>query len=377
METALYSYSDGSWKVHPKSDSLKGMDAQLVLCFGAKHLLEQAEMFSAIKSRFPAAHIVSCSTAGEIYQTSVLDNSISVVAIRFSSTPIVTRSVQITDYNDSYEAGKQLLEQLPGEALRYVLLLSDGGKVNGSEISRAINDFIPPGVLVTGGLAGDGSEFVSTVAGLNEAPTPGNVIAIGFYGNSLRVTHGTKGGWEMFGLEKEVTSSKGNILYEVNGSNALQLYRNYLGSEADHLPGSALLFPLAVQLTGVSEPVVRTILSIDDNAGSMTFAGDIPVGSKVRFMKANFDKLTGAASDAASQVAGHSVPKLALIISCVGRKLILQSRTEEEVEIVDELFGGKTLLTGFYSYGELSPLPAENSCQLHNQTITITGFYES
>lgn len=233
-------------------------------------------------------------------------------------------------------------------------------------------------MLITGGLAGDGDQFQSTLVALDAPPREGLIAGIGFYGDKLQVHHGSQGGWEMFGLEKTVTRSEGNILYEIDGKNALQLYKKYLGAEADSLPGSALLFPLSVILPN-GEQVVRTILSIDDNEGSMRFAGDIPQGAQVRLMKANFDKITNAASGAALQslVATGARPGLALLISCVGRKLILQSRTDEEVAAVNEVFGDGTLLTGFYSYGEISPIVSGGNCQLHNQTMTITTFYEA
>jgi len=186
------------------------------------------------------------------------------------------------------------------------------------------------------------------------------------------------GGWDTFGPERIVTRSEGNKLFEIDHKNALELYKLYLGDEARNLPSSALLFPLSVVIPENSKPVVRTILSISDDENSMTFAGDIPQGSKVRFMKANFDKLTVAAYDAASQTMQNKSekPDLAILISCVGRKLILGQRIDEEVESVKELYGEGTLLTGFYSYGEISPLKDESVCNFHNQTMTITSFHE-
>ena len=203
-------------------------------------------------------------------------------------------------------------------------------------------------------------------------------MAIAFYGSHLKIAHGSMGGWEMFGPERTVTKSAANQLFEINGESALGVYKKYLGHYANELPGSALLFPLSVKLAAGSEPVVRTILKIDNESGSMVFAGDVPEGSPVRFMKANFDKLIEAASEAAQQTFEKTDenPKLAILISCVGRKLILGSRTEEEVEAVYEAFGKNTLLTGFYSYGEIAPVAAKTNCQLHNQTMTITTFDE-
>jgi hypothetical protein len=378
MKTAIYSWRNKTLSTHALSNALEDNKVNLVLCFGSKSIYLSENVYGWLKEKFPAADIVLCSTAGEIFHTEVMDDSLSITAIQFDKTSIDTHFVNIDDAPNSYQAGKTLLEKFDTNHLRYVLVFSDGGKVNGSELVRGMNDVTNGKILVTGGLAGDGSNFQSTLVGLNAVPSQGVVAAIGFYGNALKIRHGSNAGWEMFGLEKEVTKSVGNVLFEIQQKNALELYKQYLGPEAESLPGSALLFPLAVTLPGVTEEIVRTILSIDEDAGSMTFAGDIPIGSKVRLMKANFDKLTHAASDAAIQTQDETNinPQLAILISCVGRKLILKSRTEEEVEAVNEIFDHKTMLTGFYSYGEISPLHEGKICQLHNQTMTITTFSE-
>jgi hypothetical protein len=379
MKAALYQYKGSGLTIHSDSDNINETEAQLLLCFGAKSLLQDTTVFDIARQKFPGAAIAMCSTSGEIYNTEVSDNTVSMAAMQFANTRIETGSVKIEDFDNSYDAGEGLIGKFNPDGLTYLLVLSDGGKVNGSELVRGLNNAAGNSLLITGGLAGDGSNFHSTLVGLNSAPVSGLIVGIGFYGTNIHINHGSQGGWEMFGLEKTVTRSLSNILYEIDNKNALELYKKYLGNEAESLPGSALLFPLAVVLPDTGEQVVRTILSINEAEGSMTFAGDIPQGAQVRFMKANFDKITSAASAAALQsLEGDSLqPRIALLISCVGRKLILQSRTDEEVEAVDEIFKHKTLLTGFYSYGEISPLVKGNHCQLHNQTLTITSFYET
>jgi hypothetical protein len=242
-----------------------------------------------------------------------------------------------------------------------------------------MNTAKPEGTLITGGLAGDGTKFEKTFVGLNAIPSSGEIVAIGFYGDKLVLSHGSIGGWESFGLERKVTKADFNVLYEIDGKNALDLYKTYLGKYADELPSSALLFPLSIKLGEDKNPIVRTILSIDEEKQSMTFAGDIPEGSKVRFMKANFDRLIDAASNAANNCLKmkDNNPKLALLISCVGRKIILSNRIDEEVEAVAEIFNNQTTLGGFYSYGEISPLNPMANCELHNQTMTITCLNET
>ncbi|MEN9522971.1 MAG: hypothetical protein RL065_1348 [Bacteroidota bacterium] len=378
MQSALYSFRNNQFIQDTKSDTINQENVQLVLGFGAKKILSDSNIFNELKSKFTNAHIVLSSTAGEIYDNEVMDDSVSITAIHFEKTTIKTSVINISDFENSTEAGKNLMLSLSTEQLQYVLVLSDGGLVNGSQLVEGINSVINHKVPVTGGLAGDGKDFNSTLVGCDEKPSVGKIVAIGFYGSSLKVAHGTLGGWEMFGLEKTITKSTNNVLSEIDDANALDLYKNYLGKYADELPGSALLFPLAVKLPDTENAVVRTILSIDNTAKTMTFAGDVPIGSKVRFMKANFDKLVEAANTAANQTLTNfsSQPKVAILISCVGRKLILDKRIDEEVEAVREVLGDKTLITGFYSYGEISPFNENANCTLHNQTMTITTFDE-
>jgi len=351
----------------------------VVLCFGSKQLLNDRQIISDISSAFPNANIAYCSTAGEIYDDQVMDNSISAVAIQFDHTHVLSNSISIDQYSNSFDAGKSLVSGFDTQDLRYIFVLSDGSNVNGSELVKGMNEVIDDHIPITGGLAGDGPYFQNTLVGLNEPPTSGKILALAFYGDKLKISHSSMGGWEPFGLQRLVTKSNANELFEIDGKNALELYKEYLGKYSEELPGSALLFPLSVQLHESENSLVRTILSIDNERKSMLFAGDIPEGSKVRFMKANFDRLI----DAASQAANISVtdfnsmqPSLAILVSCVGRKLILSDRIDEEVEAVKDVLGGQTTISGFYSYGEISPLLKGTSCELHNQTMTITCLSE-
>jgi hypothetical protein len=378
MQTSLFQYVDNGWEKHPISQLFNNKDANLVLCFGGKKILENKNIFSIVKKQFPAAEITMCSTAGEIYQDTVKENSLVAVALRFEKTSICTASVNIADYKNSLDAAISVGNKLPPQGLKYVMVFSDGRLVNGSELVKGLNLATGKDVLVTGGLAGDDANFKSTLVGLNEQPSEGKIVLAGFYGNAINITHGSQGGWDIFGLEKEITRSESNVLFEIEGQNALELYKKYLGAEAENLPASALLFPLYVTIPGAAKPVVRTILSIDEAQKSMTFAGDVPEGSKVKFMKANFDRLTEAASIAANESLKKQTnePAFSMLISCVGRRLILGSKTIEEVQAVNNSFGNQTVIAGFYAYGEISPFNDGNDCQLHNQTMTITSFYE-
>ncbi len=377
MNTISLQYRNG--KIVSNQPVLNNTSYQLVLGFGEKEILSTHAIYAQLRTLFPNAQIALCSTAGEIYDREVLEDSVSIIAVEFEKTKISSALVEINSFDSSYAAGASLVDKLEQKDLKYVFILSDGGLVNGSELVRGIHSVIDSNVPVTGGLAGDGVNFISTLVGLNSEPAHGNIVAIGFYGNSIKIGHGSMGGWEMFGVEKTITKALSNVLFEIDEENALDIYKKYLGKYADELPGSALLFPLSLKLPNESESIVRTILSIDNENRSMIFAGDVPIGSKVRFMRANFDKIIDAASVAAENALTQfnmSEPQLAVLISCVGRKIILGKRVDEEVEAVADIFNNKTAIVGFYSYGEISPLNINTKCELHNQTMTVTTFKE-
>jgi hypothetical protein len=354
-----------------------GDTAQLVLLFGSRAILRQPERLADVRRAYPQALLFGCSTAGEIVDTQVRDDTLVVTAVSFDHTMVRGAAVPIATASDSFTAGQRLGQAFDPHGLAHVLVLSEGLHINGSELVQGLTQHLPPHVSVTGGLAGDGSRFAETVVVWNDEATSGTIAAIGLYSDRLRIGYGSLGGWDSFGPDRLITRSIGNVLYELDGTSALALYKRYLGEHAANLPASGLLFPLSLSTGVAAERVVRTILAVDENNQSITFAGDVPEGAAARLMKANFDRLIDGAIGAATASTLTGVQaELALLISCVGRKLVLQQRIEEEVEGVREVLGAQAALTGFYSYGEISPLQATARCALHNQTMTITTFAE-
>ncbi|MGZ4056104.1 MAG: FIST signal transduction protein [Bacteroidia bacterium] len=348
-----------------------------VLAFGNTELLSDPLIYKSIQDSYPNAVVLLNSTAGEIIDTLVTENNISLTAVCFEKTKIRTAVTNINLVKDSYEAGKSIALGLDHTDLKNVFVISDGQKVNGTELVEGLQKYLPKETIITGGLAGDGSNFKRTLVGLNEPPVEGRIVAIGFYGNDLTITCGSVGGWDSFGPERLITKSKANVLYELDSKPVLDIYKMYLGEYSRELPSSGLLFPLSIR-NGDNNSLVRTILSINEDEKSMTFAGNMPEGYYARFMKANFDKLIEGAATAAQNSINNITqkPDLAILISCVGRKLVLDHRIEEEVEEVRAIYGSKTIITGFYSYGEISPSHNLLKCELHNQTMSITTFSE-
>jgi len=364
--------------------------ADLVFVFGATSLLQQPGALDPIRAAFPTAHLLGGSTAGEICGAQVFDDSIVATAVRFAHTRLHGAAVELQTAAQSFAAGAELARKLPlslpgpgsdpAFPLAHVLVFSDGTSVNGSDLVRGLIEHLPVSVPITGGMAGDGSRFAETYVFWDAAPARHQIVVLGLYGSRLQIGFSSVGGWDPFGPDRLVTRASGNVLFELDGRSALGLYKEYLGDHAKDLPAAGLLFPLCVRAQVGDPGVVRTILGIDETAQSLTFAGDVPEGSYARLMKANFDRLIDGAAAAARrsrEAVGGGAPALALLISCVGRKLLLKQRIEEELEGVREVLGTATPLAGFYSYGEICPFTPGGRSELHNQTMTITTFAET
>lgn len=360
------------------SSETKDLKEPLVLVFGNRYMLESKGLYDEVRALFPTGHLVFGSTSGEIFGKKVLNDTVTLTAVEFEKAHVLVKSKNVADFDHNDMAlGKSLSEELPTDGLKHIFVLSEGSTVNGSDLIEGLENSGLGDSGLSGGLCGDDDRFEVTLASYNQPPKEGEVVAIGFYGDSLEISCANYGGWTPFGPERLITKSQKNILFELDGKPALDLYKRYLGDKASELPKSALLYPLSVR-TNDGEAIVRTILNIDEEENAMVLAGDVPEGSKVQLMMATVDDIAnGARSAAELAVQGRdTATQLALLVSCIGRKLVLDQRTEEEIEEVAHVIGNGAAVCGFYSYGEMAPFADKSACMLHNQTMTLTLFSE-
>jgi len=361
-----------NWQIF-KSELTVCDKVQLVLVFADPECIGNDVALANLKTRYPAAHIVGCSGAGNILGAEISDGDIVATAIFLEKSRIAVKAIEAEAGADISSLVADTARQLLSDDLRHLFVLSDGLNFNGSDVAEGVN--VDKNVSVTGGLAGDNRRFQQTFV-IADGPAKSNqIVLVAFYGKDLRIKYGCFAGWGEFGVNRTITRSTGNVVYEIDHQPALQLYKTYLGDMAEELPGSGLRFPLSIKnRDGIS--LIRTLLSVDEQAQSLTFAGDVPEGSIALLMKGNLDDLIEGAEIAAKQACGEG-RGLAVIISCIGRRMLMDQLSDGELEVVQETLGDEVTLTGFYSYGELAPYSRDFwQCQLHNQTMTLFSLYE-
>lgn len=356
----------------------KGLpEAQVVLYFISRKYPVPEQYLEILGKTYPRARLVGCTTGGEIYGDDVAEDTAVSVAIALETGYVRIAAAKAAQPEESYAVGEALGRELSAPDLRVVFILSEGLRVVGSALVGGLTSACPSGVMLTGGLAGDGADFRQTGVGVDTLPESGVVAAVGFYGENIRASCGSVGGWVNFGPERVITKARENIIYEFDGKSALELYKTYLGEDAEKLPGSGLLFPLSIcPPDNPTHSIVRSVFGIDEKEGSLIFSDNIPQGHIARMMQGTIHNLVDGATEAASCAAGSIgrdgfTPSVALLVSCIGRNLMMGQRVSSEISAVREILG-KVPVAGFYSYGEICPHPLTQKCDLHNQTMTIT-----
>lgn len=354
----------------------------LIMAFGNISFFSSPKLADTLKKIVPDCALAGCSTAGEISIDRVYDNTCVLTAIKFEKTKVHACSATIEGMHDSFGVGERLVAGLPAADLVAVLVFGTGVAINGSALVAGMQSKLPASVTISGGLAADSGAFKQTWTLGPEGSHDNRIVAVGLYGGEVKISYGSFAGWEPFGPARKVTRCEENVLYELDGERALDIYKRYLGDYAKDLPGSGLLFPF--EMLGQDQEksnIFRTILGVDEEQGSLTLAGDIDPKGYLKLMHSSTDKLIEGAETAAKTAfhAGNSGADtaLAVLVSCIGRKLVMGDRVDEEIEAVADVLGKSTTVTGFYSNGEIAGTTFHGECHLHNQTMTITWISET
>lgn len=368
--------SEGGW-MDVRKDQVEHFEIDLVLAFAPSAMLKEGNLHEEISGMFPMAKVMLSSASGEFIGENLTDDSLMLTAIRFEKATVKTAMTDISTSKNSFEAGYYLSRAFDHKGLRSLFVFCDGQQVNASQLVFSLQQFLPSDVIITGSLAGTQDRQASLI-GLNNQPAPGRIACIGLYGEDLKVSYGNNSGWIPFGPERKVTRSKNNTVYELGGIPVLEVYNLYLRDRKYNIPGSQMLFPIAVRFENSSGTVIRTIQSVDESVFSITYSGNVPEGAKVSLLRADCDSLINGAAGAASLITEQlPSPELAIIISCAERRSILNGRTSEELSALKNAFGHHTAISGVFTPGEIAPAGPDLKCELFKQSVIVTAISEN
>lgn len=362
--------------VDVRHDDVENYEIDLALVFAPSGMLQDSNLHEEITAMFPMAQVILSSASGEFIDDKLSDDELSLTAIRFEKAKVKTAMTDIATSKNSFEAGYYLSRAFEHKDLRSLIVFCDGQQVNASQLVFSLQQYLPPDVIITGGLAGTNEKSASLI-GLNSKPAAGRIACIGFYGENLRISYGNNSGWIPFGPERKVTRSKNNTIFELGGVPVLEVYNLYLRDRKYSIPDSQMLFPIAVRFENTSGTVIRTIQSIDEGLFSITYSGNVPEGSKVSLLRADCDSLINGAADAASVTKQKlPSPELAIIMSCAERRTILNGRTSEEIVALKNALGKQTAISGLFTPGEIAPAGPDLKCELFRQSVIVTAISE-
>ena len=335
------------------------------------------ELFEGLRALFPSAQVAGCTTNGEIFRGEVMDGSAVAAAIRFDKTEVRTAFRRLERNGDARAAGQSLAAELSGEGLKAVFVLADAFGFNGPDLVEGLSGALPKGVIVSGGMAGDDGRLSGgTRAGLDMTPCDGGVAAIGFYGQAVRFSHGVAGGWDPLGPCRHITRSAGQLLFELDGQPALDVYESFVG---DGETTARMRHPFCIKPEADSEQdVIWEVVGIDRENKALVFIDTVPEGSWAQLMRGVDEHLVDGAAEAA-RIATAEPPvgeALGLVVSCIGRKWVMGQRVGDETEAVQEQTGSAPTI-GFFSYGEVAPHARTGVCTLHHASMSVTMLSEA
>ncbi len=376
MQAQQFFYTDKKWNFGELQDQTYSKSDSLILLFQDRiEYQESTQAHDLLSQKFPDLDIVFISTGGSITDDDQIVDSPYAVLLHLEKSRLVSSIYSFDDYEDETTLGEHIISATCHEELKYIMLFTVGNEHNIGSVLRGLDENLNKKISISGGIAADSTRFDQSLVGLNGTVNNHSIVSIAFYGQDLKVKTNYSGGWIPFGPSRTVTRSEDNVLYEIDGQPALDLYKKYLGEEhTAKLPESALYFPLQVDRDGKSEPIARTVLSIDEESKTMHFAGDIPQDVPVRLMRTTLEEIILAAGNTLHDSPTEEV-EVTLLISCIGRRLLLEQRIEEEIEEVRDHVPNDSFIFGYYSYGEIS-MNSIHKGEIYNQTMTITTFSE-
>ncbi|WP_412061284.1 FIST signal transduction protein [Rubrivirga sp. IMCC45206] len=352
--------------------ALGGKTPQAGLLFaGIDH--DHQALLDGVEARYPGVQLVGCTTHGELSSDGFAEDS--VVLLLVHSDHVRFRAGVGTDaLAEPRAAARQALAMARdglGDAPALCLTLPEGLGLDAAAVLDTLGTDLGPDVLVYGGFAADGLRFDRTVQFCNGAVYVGAVPVL-LVAGPVRVSTGVASGWEPIGDALRATRVDGLVLHEIDGQSPRDVWVRYLGS-ADLLGtrGVLAVYPDAAEGAPSEEFYLCTPSHFQDD-GSLATLNPVVEGARIRFTDPERGRVLSGAGSSAEQAARAfpgGAPDLALVFSCAARHAVLGTRVGLELGELQERLPADVPVLGFYTYGEICPLPASPQPFHHNCTF--------
>ncbi len=373
MKNFIYSFENVSELESQIDENLIDSPQMLIQLFYANTDLTQIKLIQEyFKNFFPSSVLIGTTTDGIIDKGKVYVKAESVATFTsFEQTNLSSVLIENKENNtSSYDMGKLLAEKIIVDDTQAIISFADGIYTNGEEYIKGINS-ISSDITISGGLAADNGELVKTYVFDKEQIVSNGVVGVSLNGQKLKVTTSYSFDWMPIGKEMLVTKAIKNRVYEIDGITTVDIYKKYMGPElAENLPQVGIEFPLITIQNGVS--VGRAVL-FKHKDGSLTFAGNIAEGEKVRFGVGNIETILKNSDYNVRKMLESMKNKseAVFVYSCMARRRFMKDYILDELEAFSPI--GE--MAGFFTYGEF--FSNEGSAQLLNGTMTILSLSES
>lgn len=362
-------------------------EPEILFVFAAREY-DCNELLKGVYSVSGTIPMIGGTTAGELSTKGFSTNTVVVLALNSDSLEFTT-GIGVKMSEDELQCGKTLVDDLLKkqtlEDALSLLVFPDGLGGDGCKVLDGINSALPDKLEIIGGCLGDGEEYSRTYqfydGKVYEDSIPGVLIS---GQSSFKTGIGVRSGFESIGNKMFCTESEGTVVKKIDGVNALELYKELLGEErSKRLPGIFREYPFGlidekVAISGEEYFQLRCGFTANEDEGSISCSGSIPEGSAITITAGSRgDLINGArlAAEQAKTTLGDAEPKLIMVFSCIGRKLVLGRRVSEEIDAVQKTMGSDVPLIGFYTYGEIGPIDKGRSslseAKFHNETLVI------
>ncbi|TLU52469.1 MAG: hypothetical protein FDX12_01710 [Chlorobium sp.] len=360
---------------------------KVLFVFGAMRF-NHRELLAGITSVAGDVPMVGGTTAGEISTNGFSTGSVVIMAFSNDELDFITgigHDMSIDEAACSMEMANDILNNIEFDPDASLLVFPNGMGGDGLKVLDGLQSVLGKDFEITGGYLGDDERFESTYQYYNGSVFKDAIVGVMMVKKKgFKTGIGVRSGFTSIGNSFICTASDGNVVKEFEHSNALELYKDFLGEErSSRLPAVCLEYPFGIIDRNPSDNTqslfqLRCGLSVDHKHGTISLAASIPEGSEVTLTTASRGDIINGAREAAEQakksLAG-ATPLAIIMFSCVGRKLVLGRRIQEEVDAVRECIGMDVPLIGFYTYGEIGPIDKDtkelSSVKFHNETVVL------